>query len=84
MMALAALQPLKKLKLRCPNTLFAGDFYGTSTTTVDLVRKVRRDLVAADIGFAAGFLPPPAPVQPATAIRAMTPSAASGRARRSA
>ena len=38
-------------ELRCPNTLFAGDFYGTSTTTVDLVRKVRRDLVAAEIGF---------------------------------
>ena len=38
-------------ELRCPNTLFAGDFYGASTTTVDLVRKVRRDLVAADIGF---------------------------------
>lgn len=38
-------------ELRCPNTLFAGDFYGASTTTVDLVRKVRRDLVAAEIGF---------------------------------
>ena len=38
-------------ELRCPNTLFGGDFYGSSTTTVDLVRKVRRDLVAADIGF---------------------------------
>src|ERR1035437_5005333 len=31
-------------ELRCPNTLFGGDFYGASTTTVDLVRKVRRDL----------------------------------------
>ena len=38
-------------ELRCPNTLFAGDFYGASTTTVDLVRKVRRDLVASEIGF---------------------------------
>ncbi len=38
-------------ELRCPNTLFAGDFYGTSTTTVDLVRKVRRDLVADEVGF---------------------------------
>jgi Fe-S oxidoreductase len=37
---------------RCPNTLFAGDFYGASTTTVNLVRKVRRDLVAAGEGFA--------------------------------
>ncbi len=37
---------------RCPNTLFAGDFYGTSTTTVNLVRKVRRDLVASGKGFA--------------------------------
>ncbi|MCL2780806.1 MAG: (Fe-S)-binding protein [Actinomycetia bacterium] len=36
---------------RCPNTLFAGDFYGTSTTTVNLVRKIRRDLVAAGTGF---------------------------------
>lgn len=36
---------------RCPNTLFAGDFYGASTTTVDLVRKVRRDLVASGLGF---------------------------------
>jgi heterodisulfide reductase subunit D len=32
-------------ELRCPNTLFAGDFYKVSTTTVDLVRKVRSDLV---------------------------------------
>ena len=38
-------------ELRCPNTLFGGDFYGASTTTIDLVRKVRRDMVAADIGF---------------------------------
>lgn len=38
-------------EVRCPNTLFAGDFYGTSTTTVDLVRKVRRDLVASGIPF---------------------------------
>ncbi len=38
-------------ELRCPNTLFGGDFYGASTTTVDLVRKVRRDLVASEIGF---------------------------------
>ena len=36
---------------RCPNTLFAGDFYGTSTTTVNLVRKIRRDLLASGTGF---------------------------------
>ena len=33
-------------ELRCPNTSMGGDFYRRSTTTVDLVRKVRRDLVA--------------------------------------
>lgn len=33
-------------QLRCPNTLYTGDFYGQTTTTVDLVRKLRRDLVA--------------------------------------
>ena len=33
-------------ELRCPNTLFGGDFYKRRTTTVDLVRKVRRDLLA--------------------------------------
>lgn len=38
-------------ELRCPNTLYAGDFYRASTTTIDLVRKVRRDLVAAGIPF---------------------------------
>lgn len=38
-------------EVRCPNTLFAGDFYGASTTTVDLVRKVRRDLLASEGGF---------------------------------
>ncbi len=32
-------------ELRCPTTLFAADFYRYETTTVDLVRKVRRDLV---------------------------------------
>lgn len=32
-------------ELRCPTTLFAADFYQYETTTVDLVRKVRRDLV---------------------------------------
>lgn len=34
-------------ELRCPNTLFAGDFYRRGTTTVDLVRKVRSDMVRA-------------------------------------
>ena len=32
-------------ELRCPNTLFGGDFYKRRTTTVDLIRKVRRDLI---------------------------------------
>jgi heterodisulfide reductase subunit D len=39
-------------ELRCPTTLYAADFYRASTTTVDLVRKVRRDMVAADLPFA--------------------------------
>ncbi len=38
-------------ELRCPNTLYGGDFYRTSTTNIDLVRKVRRDMVAAGIHF---------------------------------
>lgn len=33
-------------ELRCPTTLFAADFYRYETTTVDLVRKFRRDLVS--------------------------------------
>ncbi len=33
-------------ELRCPNTSMAGDFYRRSTTTVDLVRKIRRDHMA--------------------------------------
>lgn len=33
-------------ELRCPNSLYTGDFYGQSTTLVELVRKVRRDLIA--------------------------------------
>ena len=33
-------------ELRCPNTSMGGDFYLRSTTTVDLVRKVRRDHLA--------------------------------------
>ncbi|WP_176761340.1 (Fe-S)-binding protein [Desulforhopalus singaporensis] len=33
-------------QLRCPNTLYTGDFYGQTTTTIDLVRKIRRDLIA--------------------------------------
>lgn len=32
-------------ELRCPNTLYTGDFYGQTTTLVDLVRKLRRDLI---------------------------------------
>ncbi len=38
-------------ELRCPNTLYGGDFYRATTTNIDLVRKVRRDLVAAGIPF---------------------------------
>ena len=34
--------------LRCPNTLFTGDFYGLTTTNGDLVRKIRRDLIAQE------------------------------------
>jgi Fe-S oxidoreductase len=33
-------------ELRCPNTSMGGDFYRRSTTTLDLVRKVRRDHMA--------------------------------------
>ncbi len=33
-------------ELRCPNTSMGGDFYRRSTTTVDLVRKIRRDHMA--------------------------------------
>ncbi len=33
-------------ELRCPNTSMGGDFYRRSTTTVDLVRKIRRDSMA--------------------------------------
>lgn len=33
-------------ELRCPNTSMGGDFYRRSTTTVDLVRKIRRDSLA--------------------------------------
>ena len=33
-------------ELRCPNTSMAGDFYRRSTTTLDLVRKIRRDYMA--------------------------------------
>jgi len=33
-------------ELRCPNTLYSADFYGLSTTNADLVRKLRRDLIA--------------------------------------
>lgn len=36
-------------ELRCPTTLFAGDFYKRTTTTLDLVRKVRRDLKAEGV-----------------------------------
>jgi len=38
-------------ELRCPTTIFAGDFYKYTTTTVDLVRKIRRDLVAQGIHY---------------------------------
>jgi len=31
-------------EIRCPNTLFAGDFYKNTTTTIDLVRFVRKQL----------------------------------------
>jgi Fe-S oxidoreductase len=33
-------------EIRCPNTCYGGDFYKRSTTTVSLVRKVRRDQLA--------------------------------------
>lgn len=33
-------------ELRCPNTMYGGDFYKRTTTTVDLVRKVRADSLA--------------------------------------
>lgn len=33
--------------IKCPNTLFGGDFYRYETTTVELVRKVRADDAAA-------------------------------------
>lgn len=32
---------------RCPTTLFSADFYKYETTTVDLVRKFRRDVIAS-------------------------------------
>lgn len=31
-------------EIRCPNTLFSGDFYNYTTTTIDLVRFVRKQL----------------------------------------
>jgi heterodisulfide reductase subunit D len=36
-------------ELRCPNTLFTGDFYRFRTRTVDLVKAVRAQLVEAGI-----------------------------------
>src|SRR5208282_2436128 len=38
-------------EIRCPNTLFMADFYKTALTTVELVRKVRSDLVREGIGY---------------------------------
>ena len=41
----ARLRPLhavRRLQLRCPNTLFTGDFYRFRTRTVDLVKAMRR------------------------------------------
>jgi heterodisulfide reductase subunit D len=38
-------------ELRCPTTLYGGDFYRSTTTTVDLVRKLRRDMVADGTPF---------------------------------
>ena len=38
-------------ELKCPNTMFGGDFYRVTTTTVDLVRKMRRDLHAQGIDY---------------------------------
>lgn len=38
-------------EVRCPNTLFAGDFYKNTTTTVDLVRYVRRQLIEQGLRF---------------------------------
>ncbi len=38
-------------EVRCPNTLFMADFYKTALTTVELVRKVRSDLVRGGVGY---------------------------------
>ena len=38
-------------ELKCPNTMFGGDFYHYATTPVDLVRKMRRDLHAQGIDY---------------------------------
>jgi heterodisulfide reductase subunit D len=38
-------------EVRCPNTLFMADFYKTALTTVELVRKVRSDLVRDGAGY---------------------------------
>jgi len=38
-------------EVRCPNTLFMADFYKTALTTVELVRKVRSDLVRDGVGY---------------------------------
>lgn len=38
-------------EIRCPNTLFMADFYKTALTTVELVRKVRSDLVREGVGY---------------------------------
>jgi heterodisulfide reductase subunit D len=38
-------------EVRCPNTLFMADFYKTALTTVELVRKVRSDLVREGVGY---------------------------------
>jgi heterodisulfide reductase subunit D len=39
-------------ELRCPNTMYGGDFYKRTTTTVDLVRKMRRDQLADGTAYA--------------------------------
>lgn len=38
-------------EIRCPNTLFMADFYRTRLTTVELVRKVRSDLVREGVDY---------------------------------
>jgi len=38
-------------QIRCPNTLFMGDFYKVTLTTIDLVRKIRGDLAKSGVVY---------------------------------